>query len=107
MSPGKNGLEERSSSVSQLAPIFNKSYMHYIQCFSRCSWLGLTSLMAASLYLFPISAGHEQRVCELMNLPAGLKSGDDWANESTLFKLSVFSFHHISRIVGIPGRHQA
>ena len=53
-SPGKNGFSARSASAKTLAKFLYEQSTN-LQCFSRCSWPGVVSLMAASLYLETVS----------------------------------------------------
>ena len=53
-SPGKNGFSARSASAKTLAKFLYEQSIN-LQCFSRCSWPGVVSLMAASLYLETVS----------------------------------------------------
>lgn len=76
-------------SVCFASPISRRTYI--VQCFSRCSLPGVTSLMATSLKLYDCISTVRVRVGAIGSfcLPSGLEAADDGADQSTLEELSV------------------
>lgn len=96
------GICERSESIGNR---YNGSRDG--QCFSRCSLPGVTSLMAASLKLFPNVRMQETYDARQDCLPSVLEAGDDGTNEATLEKCQFTTLTVVALCHCLPGHHRA